>query len=75
MDTNNILQWTGTVCLLSMYVLISFYPNLYPLNIVAAICGAACFLAWTIRVSNKPQMLVNSVALTISLGGLFKALY
>jgi hypothetical protein len=70
LTTNDILQWTGTACLLTMYVLASFYPNLYPLNIVAGVCGASCFLLWTIRVKNRPQMIVNSVSLVIGLSGL-----
>ena len=70
---NNTLQWTGTVCLLTMYVLMSFFPHLHPWNIVAGLCGGACYLAWTIRVANKPQLIVNAVAIAIGLAGLFKA--
>jgi hypothetical protein len=70
---NEVLQWAGTVCLLTMYVLMSFFPHLHPWNIVAGICGGACYFAWTIRVANKPQMIVNGVALAIGLAGLFKA--
>jgi hypothetical protein len=70
---NDWLQWTGTVCLLTMYVLMSFYPHLHPWNIVAGLCGGACYLAWTIRVSNRPQMIVNGVAIAIGLAGLFRA--
>jgi hypothetical protein len=70
---NEVLQWAGTVCLLTMYVLMSFFPHLHPWNIVAGICGGACYLTWTIRVANKPQMIVNGVALAIGAAGLFKA--
>jgi hypothetical protein len=70
---NSILQWTGTVCLLTMYMLMSFAPHLHPWNIVAGLCGGACYLAWTIRVSNRPQMIVNAVAIMIGLAGLVKA--
>ena len=69
---NNTLQWAGTVCLLTMYVLMSFYPHLHPWNIVAGVLGGAFYLTWTIRVTNKPQMLVNVVAITIGLAGLYK---
>jgi hypothetical protein len=69
---NNVLQWTGTACLLTMYVLMSFYPHLHPYNIVAGVLGGAFYLTWTIRVANKPQMLVNVVAITIGLAGLYK---
>jgi hypothetical protein len=70
---NNTLQWVGTVCLLTMYVLMSFFPTLHPWNIVAGVLGGACYLAWTIRVGNRPQLIVNAVAITIGLAGLFKA--
>ena len=70
---DNTLQWAGTACLLTMYVLMSFFPHLHPWNIVAGLCGGAFYLAWTIRVSNRPQMIVNAVAIAIGLAGLFKA--
>ena len=70
---NEALQWAGTVCLLTMYTLMSFFPDLHPWNIVAGVCGGACYLTWTIRVANKPQMIVNGVALVIGLAGIFKA--
>ena len=70
---NSILQWAGTVCLLTMYVLMSFYPHLHPWNIVAGVLGGACYLAWTLRVRNRPQLIVNVVAIAIGLAGLFKA--
>jgi hypothetical protein len=72
-NMDNLLQWAGTACLLTMYVLMSFYPHLHPWNIVAGLCGGACYLAWTVRVANKPQMIVNGVALAIGLAGLFRA--
>ncbi len=70
---NEVLQWAGTACLLVMYMLMSFFPDLHPWNIVAGVCGGACYLAWTVRVANKPQMLVNVVAITIGFAGLFRA--
>jgi hypothetical protein len=73
MRINEVLQWTGTVCLLTMYILMSFFPHLHPWNIVAGIGGAVCYLTWTVRVANKPQMIVNGVALAIGLAGLFRA--
>jgi hypothetical protein len=72
---NNVLQWTGTVALLVMYVLMSFFPTLHPWNIVAGLVGGACYLAWTIRVNNRPQLIVNAVAITIGVAGLLKAWY
>jgi hypothetical protein len=73
MRTNEVLQWTGTTSLLTMYVLMSFFPHLHPWNIVAGLCGGACYLTWTIRVANKPQMIVNGVAILVCVVGLLKA--
>jgi hypothetical protein len=70
---NNILQWVGTVCLLAMYVLMSFFPHLHPWNIVAGLGGGVLYLAWTLRVRNTPQLIVNAVAIAIGLAGLYKA--
>jgi hypothetical protein len=70
---NSLLQWTGTVCLLTMYMLMSFAPQLHPWNIVAGIGGGLCYLTWTIRVHNRPQMIVNAVALIIGAAGLYRA--
>lgn len=61
------------VFLLSMYVLMSFFPHLHPWNIVAGLGGGACFLTWTIRTHNTPQMIVNAVAIAIGLAGLYRA--
>jgi hypothetical protein len=72
-EIDNTLQWAGTVCLLVMYVLMSFFKELHPWNIVAGVLGGVCYLAWTVRVRNRPQMIVNAVAITIGLAGLFKA--
>ncbi len=70
---NNVLQWAGTVCLLTMYTLMSFFPHLHPWNIVAGLAGGVCYLAWTLRVKNRPQLIVNAVAIAIGLAGLLKA--
>ena len=70
---NNILQWAGTVCLLAMYVLMSFFPHLHPYNIVAGVAGGAMYLIWTLRVRNMPQLIVNAVAMGIGLAGIYKA--
>lgn len=74
MNLNSVLQWTGTVCLLVMYVLMSYFKELHPWNIVAGVLGGLCYLTWTIRVNNRPQMITNGVAVAIGIGGLFKAL-
>ena len=72
MKLNDALQWAGTVCFMAMYTLMSFYPNLHPWNIVAGALGSTCYLAWTIRVANRPQMLVNSIGIAVCIAGLFK---
>jgi hypothetical protein len=69
---NSILQWAGTACLLTMYVLMSFYPNMFPANLVAGMLGGACYLAWSIRVKNKAQVLVNLAGILVCVAGLLK---
>lgn len=70
---NNILQWAGTACLITMYVIMSYFPDMYPYNIVAGLCGGALYLAWSIRTSNRPQVIVNLAGILVCVGGLFKA--
>jgi hypothetical protein len=69
---NNILQWTGTFFILAMYVLMNFYREL-GLDPICGLLGGLCFAIWAYRVANKPQMLVNIVAITVCVVGLFKA--
>jgi uncharacterized membrane protein len=71
MKFNDGIQWVGTGCFLTMYTLMSF--DVYPWNIVAGFMGGFCYLIWSIRVANKPQLVTNIVALTICAFGLFKA--
>jgi hypothetical protein len=68
---NNVLQWTGTVFILLMYVLMNFFRELQ-LDALAGLLGGLCYFVWTVRVANKPQMLVNVVAITVCAVGLFK---
>ena len=70
---NEVLQWIGTAFILGMYVLMNFYPNLHPWNIVAGLGGAICFFTWAYRVANKQQMIINGVAIAVCIVGLFKA--
>jgi len=70
---NNVLQWTGAACFITMYSIMSFFPHLYPWNIVMGCAGGALFLAWSIRVANRPQLIVNAVSVTVCVAGLFKA--
>jgi hypothetical protein len=48
-------------------------PAAYPYNILAFFLGTILFMAWSIRVANKPQLMVNIVALGIGVTGLAKA--
>jgi hypothetical protein len=72
--TNEALQWIGAVAIIAGHLLNAAGPELYPYNILAFVLGTIFFLAWTIRVKNHPQLLVNLVAITIGAVGLFKAL-
>lgn len=71
-NVNEALQWAGTGFILVMYVLMSYFPQLHPWNIVCGLLGGVCYLTWTVRVANKPQMLVNAVAIVVCAGGLIK---
>jgi len=48
-------------------------PSMYPYNIAVFAVGTVAFLAWACRVRNVPQAVVNVVALTIGLVGLYNA--
>lgn len=69
---NEVLQWTGTFFILAMYVLMNFFREL-GLDPLAGLLGGLCYAAWAYRVANKPQMLVNVVAITVCVVGLVKA--
>jgi hypothetical protein len=67
------LQWSGAVAIIAGHILNAIGPDVYPWNIATFAVGTVLFLAWAIRVTNKPQMLVNVVALAIGLAGLARA--
>ena len=67
------LQWAGAVAIIAGHVLNSIGPSMYPYNIIVFAVGTVAFLAWAVRVRNKPQAVVNLVALAIGLVGLYKA--
>jgi len=69
------LQWAGTACLLSMYILMSFFPELYPWNIVAGLFGGGFFFSRAYIVANKPQMVVNIAGMSVCLAGLIRFWY
>jgi hypothetical protein len=73
LEINEILQWTGAVFIIAGHSLNAVGPAAYPYNILAFFVGTVLFMAWSIRVANKPQLLVNIVALAIGLTGLAKA--
>jgi hypothetical protein len=70
--TNELIQWVGTANILAMYVVMSYFPTLHPWNILFGLVGGLCFFTWTIRVGNRPQMLINAVAIVVCAGGLLK---
>ena len=73
LEINEILQWSGAVFIIAGHSLNAVGPAAYPNNIRAFFLGTILFRAWSIRVANKPQLLVNIVALAIGLTGLAKA--
>ncbi len=72
---NEVLQWAGAVFIIAGHLLntagIDVHGDRW--NIVAFALGTVCFLAWTIRVANRPQMLVNAVAIATCTVGLYRA--
>jgi hypothetical protein len=67
------LQWTGAVAIIAGHVLNAVGPSMYPYNVAVFAVGTVAFLAWALRVQNKPQAVVNLVSLAIGLVGLYKA--
>ena len=74
MKLNDYLQWFGAVFIMIGHLLntlgVEYHYDV--LNILAFAIGTVAFLIWTIRVSNKPQMTVNIVALIFMGFGLVK---
>ena len=70
---DDLLQWAGAAAIIAGHVLNAVGPSMYPYNIAVFAVGTVAFLAWACRVSNVPQAVVNIVALTIGLVGLFNA--
>lgn len=73
LEINETLQWAGAVFIIAGHGLNAVGPEAYPYNILAFFLGTVFFMWWSIRVANKPQLLVNLVAITISTVGLIKA--
>jgi hypothetical protein len=68
---NNVLQWVGAAFIIAGHVLNAMGVDGY--NIAAFTVGTLVFMAWAIRVANKPQTLVNVVAIAVCAVGLFRA--
>ena len=71
--TNELIQWAGTAFILGMYVISNFFPGYDDLRNSVALVGAACFFAWSYRVANKQQMIINGVAIVLCVVGLLRA--
>ena len=72
--TNETIQWLGTAFILAMYVVSNFFPGYDNLRNSVALLGALCFFAWSYRVANKQQMIINGVAIVLCAVGLFRAI-
>ncbi len=72
--TNEVLQWSGAVAIIAGHLLNAIGPEAYPYNLLTFFVGTILFLAWAVRVKNRPQLMVNLVAIAISTVGLFRAL-
>ena len=72
--TNETIQWVGTAFILTMYVVSNFFPGYDNLRNAVALAGGLCFFTWSYRVANKPQMIINGVAVVLCVVGLFKGL-
>ena len=71
MRVNEVLQWVGAVFIIAGHLLNAFKIDGW--NIAAFTLGTIAFMAWAIRVANTPQTLVNVVAITVCVAGLFRA--
>jgi hypothetical protein len=69
---NTVLQWLGTLALIAMYVVMSYFPELHPLNIALGLAGGSFYFLWSLRVKNRPQQLVNAAGILVCVGGLIR---
>ena len=72
-EFDEVLQWAGAVLIIAGHSLNALGPKMYPYNIVVFALGTIAFLAWAVRVGNKPQMAVNLVSIAIGFVGLISA--
>lgn len=68
-----VLQWAGTASVLLMYVLMSFYKDLHPWNLVAGTVGSLFFFTWAVLVSNRQQIVVNLASIVVCVIGIVRA--
>jgi len=71
-NVNELIQWVGTAFVLAMYALMNLFPELAPWNLAAGLGGSVMYFIWTVRVRNRPQMVINVVAMTLCVLGLLK---
>ena len=72
-NVNEILQWAGAVLIIAGHSLNAVGPAVYPYNILTFLLGTVMFLAWAVRVANKPQITVNVVSVAIGVLGMVRA--
>jgi len=70
---NNWLQWIGAAFIILGHVLNTL--NIDGYNIAAFLMGTLAFLAWSLRVGNRPQTTVNIVAITVCATGLYRVFF
>jgi hypothetical protein len=73
MKLNDLLQWAGAVFIIAGHSLNAIGPSTYPYNVATFAVGTVLFLTWSLSVANRPQTLVNIIALGIGLTGLYRA--
>jgi hypothetical protein len=71
-ELNDALQWTGTAFILAMYVSMNYFREL-GLDPLFGLLGGLCYFTWTVRVRNRPQMVINAVAIAVCAGGVMGA--
>jgi hypothetical protein len=69
------VQWVGAASITAMHVLNAIGPDTYPYNMISASIGTVCFMLWSYNVKNRPQSIVNIVALIVCVFGLYKAFW
>ena len=69
---NEVLQWVGAAFIIAGHVLNALGIDGY--NIAAFMLGTVAFMTWAVRVANKPQVLVNVVAMVVCGAGLYRVM-